>query len=148
MAFNTKKKFTKKSNIETITFRKRFDSFTEAIDDMRRSNLVIDECIGTEENGVESVYGALVDLASKYTPNPATRENMHWEFQISAKKVSIKTGKFVSFGWNILSTKNTTEDKTVYENSYNCRITLFGNNQAIAIKLLEDNGWVADTDEE
>ena len=147
MAFNTKRNFTKRNNaIETITFRKKFDSFNDAITSMKNSNSVVDECLEVEETSTDNVYAALVDLASKHIPNPTTRENMHWEFQISAKKVSIKTGLFVSFGWIILSTKNTSEDRTVYENSYNCRITLFGNNQAEAIKLLEENGWVADED--
>lgn len=132
----------KKKPINTVTFKKSFKSFSEAINDMKNSNEVVAKYLNTEEENptVENVYKQICLLANDYMPNLTKRENMHWEFRISGNRIFVKTDEFVSFGWIVKSTKVDTDDKSIYENIYNCTITIIGNNPD-AIEVLESNGW-------
>lgn len=128
----------KRKSVTSVTYVKSFDSFEEAITDMIANNDIVYSILSLSEDDIteEEVYNKICSLPTKYTPNPVTRENILWEYTISANRVSIKTDQFIAFGWNIRSRK--VDDH--FESTYYCKITIFGNN-AMAKKALEDADW-------
>lgn len=142
----------KKKRLGITNYKKQFKSFEEAIKEMvsivpQLSDYVLKHYADEEEKTVtiDSVYSSIADLFEEHIPNISRRENLLWEFQISANKVSIKTDKFVSFGWNIKSEKIVNNDCTTYQNIYNFRISLFGDEWSQdVIAALNDNEWKID----
>lgn len=153
--FNNNKKGNKKnysnhkSNTKMVTFRKEFDSFASAITDMKDHSEVIKNILDTEEDNPtsEAVYKKLAEAVKEHLPNPVKRENMHWEFNIAGSRVSVKTGEYIAFGWNVRSKKVETDDSSTYQNHYYCRITVFGSNPDL-VEDLTSNGWYTEEDEE
>ena len=134
------KKMGKRTPITVTVFKKCFTSFADAIEDMKNSNDVVAKYLDTDEVTVEAVYSKICQLAVENMPNLTKRENMHWEFCIAGNNISVKTYEYTSFGWNVKSTKIDTDDQSVYNNTYTCRITIIGTNPE-AINKLKENGW-------
>ena len=146
MKFNNRP-VAKRKPIKSVTYKKSFKSFSKAIKDMMAVNNVVAKYLNTDEETptVENVYKQVCLLANDHMPNLAKRENMHWEFKISGNNILVKTDEFTSFGWKVKSTKVDTDDKSVYENIYNCTITIIGTNPE-AIEMLEAGNWEKEED--
>lgn len=132
----------KRQPMKFTNYTKTFYSFDEAINNMIANNDVVADVLlydGAATMSTADIYNRLCDVAKSHVPNPETRENIHWEFHISANKISVKTDQFVAFGWNIRSRK--VQDQ--YEVTVDSRITIFGENP-LAKKTLEDDGWVVE----
>ena len=149
MAVQNKEYSPRKKKITTTNMRKQFSTFSEAITEMCESSEVIARLLEVTEEmmdkdkepTIEYVYSQLIKMASEHIPNITKRENMHWEYQIAANNVSIKTGEFISFGWRITSELVKDDDTTKYINKYDFRVTLFGKSQDEVIQKLENRGW-------
>lgn len=142
----------KRTKINTTHYRKQFKSFSTAILEAVNCCPALSKFLGvsadTPQNqiSIESVYKKIVELAQEHMPNITKRENMLWEFQISANKVSIKTNDYISFGWGIKSDRVESDDNTTFQNIYNFRITLFGDYSEDVINNLRNNGWLTEED--
>ena len=74
----------------------------------------------------------IVDVLSGKVPNFETRENVLWEFKISANKVSVKTDKYCGFGWTVKSIKNA---YNWFSTEYTFTVSVYGDNFEMETKL-------------
>ena len=89
---------------------------------------------GSEYSHVEMTR-KIVDVLTGHVPNFETRENVLWEFKISANKVTVKTDEYCGFGWVTRSIKDETA-LNGFRLDYTFYINVFGDNFAMETKLL------------
>jgi hypothetical protein len=133
-----------KPKIEQTKYVKTFDTFSAGVDAMVGSSPAIDELLSN--NGlvfdgklgftVDNAMQAMLNIFTKNMPSFSERKNIHYDLSISANKCSIKTDKFVSFGWYI----KTNWKDGVPESSYIFHVIIFGENEDLVNSLL-DTGW-------
>ena len=80
----------------------------------------------------------MAEISLIFTPDLISRENVLWEFKISADKVLIKTDKFISFGWTIKSEKNT---EGTYNITYIFEIYVIGNDDFELERKINNAGY-------
>lgn len=116
-----------KRKLEITKFTKETTNFLAGIKEVMRilpesiSSLFAEENLISQINMTKSV----AELALQKTPNFETRENILWEFKISANKVYVKTDEYCSFGWVI---KSVEKNNGKFEPTYTFFIQLYGNN--------------------
>lgn len=131
-----------KVKIEQKKYIKTFDSFSDGMNALLNSSSDIEDILSkvNESDRIFDIEGAkmaILDIFVNNMPSLNRRENLHYDISMSANKCSIKTDRFVSFGWYIKRNgKN-------YE--YIFHITVFGTNNDQLVEVLLDNGWEVDT---
>lgn len=89
-------------------------------------------------NSIKDVKEALLLLMDIYLPSLEERKNIHFDLSMSANKCSLKTDRYISFGWFI---KRRADNYNTFE--YVFHIILFGEKEDLSPSLLE-NGWIVD----
>lgn len=108
---NTNQKTQKQPSPIIITdYSKNFNSFIEAINELRELDpeikriLVTDSNIDNEEyREADTTYAAAKDVYMYFTgifPDIVERTNLHTSLTISATRVTLKTNSFFTIGWN------------------------------------------------
>ena len=129
----------RKTKIESKNFSKPFSNFYAGITEVYEMSCYLKELF---ENVVEpaDVYKKLAEIASDYTPNIESRENMLWEVHISGNRCHLKTNNFIGFGWQI----RTVKEGEVYNSTYTFMINVIGSNPELEAQLAE-NYWEQNT---
>lgn len=109
---NTNQKAQKQqpSPIIITNYTKDFDSFIEAINELRELDPEIKRILATDSNidneeyrEADTTYAAARDVYTYFAdifPDIVERKNLHTSVTISATRVTLKTNSFFTIGWN------------------------------------------------
>jgi len=133
-----------KPKIEQARYSKTFDSFDAGITEM--ANLIstikdlfaayglnIEETEVTIDDGLKAVLSIFTDNM----PCIEEHKNFHYDLSMSANKCSIKTDKYLAFGWRVKP--NRLPDNTI-ELKYIFHIIVFGTQEELVGELVKA-GW-------
>lgn len=128
--------------IEQIKYVKRFDNVFDGFSSMMNCSKDINDLTAAVNDRVpETVDEAMDMMLSIFTghmPSYDTKKNMHYDVNLSANKCSLKTDRYISFGWFV---KNDWEQNTT---EFIFHVTVFGDKKELIEQLL-NNGWEVDT---
>ena len=127
------------------TYRKHFDSFTEAILALKETHPVINEIFNGIDPTIEDASKAILKDFNNNFPNLTKGENIHTSLTLSSNRCSYKTDKMIAFGWSIKYTYNKKED-IVYIDDVEMKVTLFGKHEQNIYDVLSNNNWDKDED--
>lgn len=136
--------YVKRDPIKQVKYIKSTNNFSEVIKEViDLSTVVRDLLISVNhdmdgDNSIKSVKRSLVAAILDNMPSIETKQNIHFDINLSANKCSFKTDKFISFGWFI---KRDREDFNKFE--YIFHIIVFGDNDEF-VSTLTENGWEVD----
>jgi hypothetical protein len=140
-----KKEFKPKQKIEQTKYIKTFQNFEDGIKEMINFSGDIDDLLrdsAYEIYNPDGAMAAVLEVFTSHMPSSITRENLHYDINLSANRCSLKTDRFLSFGWFIKSTRQ--QDNT-YKVEYIFQIITFGERQDALAESLLNAGWVKDT---
>lgn len=129
-----------RKKIEVVTYSKTFTSFFDGMEEMTLCSNVVDYFLsefGSDYRYIDAAIGAVAHMAAEYTPNPVSKENIHFDFKISKNACRVKTNKFIGFGWN----SKLTEDKSAAIYTFFVDVYGTGSIQAATIDTLKSNSW-------
>ena len=120
------------------TYSKEFDNFGDGIEEIINidENLLnvikdSDDCIPeTIDEGINT----LIRLINENTPNTENKQNLKWEFTVSANRAFCKTEHNLGFGWL------TKRDRETKEITYIFTLTIYKPNPNVKAAV-EENGW-------
>lgn len=134
-----------KPRLDQVKYVRTFDSFQAGMNEM--INLSDDVCdllrdVDGDWNNIDGAMGAMLQVFTDHMPSISDRSNMHYDISLSANKCSLKTDRYIAFGWYAKVNKN--EDKSISVN-YIFHIIVFGDKKDALIRDITNAGWAIDT---
>ncbi len=106
----------------------------------------IDDTIHDILSRNEDPYKAIGNALVEHMPSATSKDNILWEYHISANKIFVKTDNFISFGWSGRTIKDQETGK--YMKIYNFFLIIYGAYIKVKEDLLTADGWVVMEDEQ
>lgn len=125
--------------VPTIATR-TFESFEEAITNMRSSCNIIDSFFGegiTTEQSADEYVAFIAKAAAEAYPQLLEKYNIHTSYHIAANRVSVRGEHDLQFGWEFKY--SIVEGKAVIE-AVNCTIIMYNTFTALK-EALTESGW-------
>lgn len=135
-----------KNRLKTTLLSKSFDKLEYGIQEIGDASDFIYDLLkkNNDANRLPITSGeinnTILNIAKKNIPDSEKRTNMVWEFKISAGKTTMKTDRYIQFGWTVDS-KCINYDKKEYTTSYNFFVMIYGTQQSDVISQLQNAGW-------
>lgn len=136
----------KRPRIEFTRYTKLYNDFSEAVEDLcDRSEYIYDliSKYSAAENGLpktlKEMDKTIVKIISDKFPNKIDKKgsDLLWEFAISGNRTTVKTDKYIGFGYSVYINK--IQDNII--KNYIFSIDVYGDKQAELIDTLEEMGW-------
>jgi hypothetical protein len=134
-----------RAKLDQVKYVKVFDNFKTGMNEM--INLSDDVCdllrdVPGDWSNIEGAMDVMLKVFTDHMPSISDRTNMHYDISLSANKCSLKTDKYIAFGWYAKVNRN--EDNTISV-SYIFHIIVFGDKKEALIRDISNAGWTVDT---
>lgn len=136
----------KKPRIKFTRYTKLYSNFSEAVEDLcDRSEYIYDliSKYSAAESGLpktlKEMDRTIINIIDDKYPNKLYKKgsDLLWEFTISGNRTTVKTDKYIGFGYSAYVNKI---QDNIIEN-YIFSIDVYGDKQAELIDILEEMGW-------
>lgn len=126
-----------KKKIEMAKYTKSFTEFKEGFETLADMHEKLADLFDQMPNDIAESNAMIIDILRAHRPNKETRENMLWEFHVSANATYVKTDFYIGFGYKPIIGKIQDQDVKNFVFS----IDVYGDRQQDLIDRLEETGW-------
>lgn len=127
--------------IQQVRYVKIYDNFINGLDAMLDICPVISELFREVNEyppvSIDNAMDIMLNIFTNHIPSFDTKNNMHYDISLSANRCSLKTDKFVSFGWYVKTIKSM---DSLPDTKFIFHINVFGHNEELVRNLI-DNKW-------